>query len=122
MVYEIERYRERGHLDGLMHIKDDEVREALCGTWEIRSYWGTPEEVDTQDRSSLIEAVKEKLYSSESLKELMSIIWDVFIENYSDVALFREDVLNVLQDPDIIRGLLCVLNSWSDKLYEQTVG
>lgn len=120
MSYEIERYQEHGYLIGLVRIKnDDDVRETLCGTWEMRSYWGTPEEVNIQDKISLANEIEKKLYSSEDLRELVSIIWDVFIDSYSDIELFREDVLNALQSPDTIRGLLCVLNSWSDRLYEQ---
>lgn len=115
MLMAIDHQRDLGDLDGLIHIKDDIVRETDYG-WEMIGYWGKPEEVGTRD--SLVERLEEKLYSSEDLRELVSTIWDVFIENYSDVDLFREDVLNALRDPDAIRSLLCVLNRWSDRLGE----
>lgn len=65
----------------------------------------------------LAKAVEEKLYSSDDLVTLVSIIWDILIKySSSDVELFRSNVLEVLQGPDVAKNLLCVLIDWSDRL------
>jgi len=105
-----------GDLTGLVHIKDDKVWEVPHG-WEMYSYWGTPEEVDMQEENVLIKEVNKYLYSSDDIITLVSIIWDILNKyNRSDVELFRDDVFGVLQGPDVIKSLLCVLIEWSDKI------
>jgi len=116
-----QRHKHLGYLDGLIHAKDDIIREFEYD-YEMISYWGTPEEVakinyQSNFQSDFQSDVEEIIYGTDILEKAVGALWDLLEENNLTIDQFRQEILNALQDEDAIRCIIDVLISWSDRLY-----